>query len=165
MFKQEKGITLVALVITIIVLLILAGVSISLVAGDNGILTKSKTAATKTKYSQITEAVGLALSDCQGDYVSVFETAEGDASTLDEYFTEKKVVDSLKALGFTMVQEDGSAISSPATTGSVDGTVYRVYSGSDSKNYVSVKFKKGTIGFTAAFAPDLATAFPTESES
>ena len=64
-----------------------------------------------------------------------------------------------------MVQEDGSAISSPATTGSVDGTVYRVYSGSDSKNYVSVKFKKGTIGFTAAFAPDLATAFPTESES
>ena len=50
MFKQEKGITLVALVITIIVLLILAGVSISLVAGDNGILTKSKTAATKTNY-------------------------------------------------------------------------------------------------------------------
>lgn len=41
MFKQEKGVTLVALVITIIVLLILAGVSIAMLTGDNGLLTKS----------------------------------------------------------------------------------------------------------------------------
>lgn len=45
MFKGQKGITLVALVITIIVLLILAGVTISLTLGDNGIFTTAQTAA------------------------------------------------------------------------------------------------------------------------
>lgn len=41
MFKKENGITLVALVVTIVVLLILAGISISLVLGDNGLITKA----------------------------------------------------------------------------------------------------------------------------
>lgn len=41
MLKEQKGITLVALVITIIVLLILAGITISLVLGENGILNKA----------------------------------------------------------------------------------------------------------------------------
>ncbi len=45
MLKGQKGITLVALVVTIIVLIILAGVSISLVLGDNGIVTKAKEGA------------------------------------------------------------------------------------------------------------------------
>lgn len=44
MFKQERGITLVALVVTIVVLLILAGVSISMVLGQNGIVTKAQDA-------------------------------------------------------------------------------------------------------------------------
>ena len=41
---EEKGITLVALVVTIIVLLILAGITISMVVGNNGLISKSKTA-------------------------------------------------------------------------------------------------------------------------
>ena len=45
MLKQQKGITLVALVITIVVLIILAGVAISLTLGDNGIFTKAKSGA------------------------------------------------------------------------------------------------------------------------
>ena len=44
MLKGQKGITLVALVVTIIVLIILAGISISLILGDNGIITKAKEA-------------------------------------------------------------------------------------------------------------------------
>lgn len=44
MFKKQNGITLVALVVTIVVLLILAGVSLSLVLGQNGIVTKAKQA-------------------------------------------------------------------------------------------------------------------------
>ena len=43
--KNQKGITRIALVITIIVLLILAGVSIAMLTGDNGLLNKSKSAA------------------------------------------------------------------------------------------------------------------------
>ena len=42
MLKADKGITLVALIITIIVLLILAGVSISMVLGDNGLINKAQ---------------------------------------------------------------------------------------------------------------------------
>lgn len=52
MFKKEKGITLVALVITIIVLIILAGVTISLVVDDNGILQKSQDAKTNMANAQ-----------------------------------------------------------------------------------------------------------------
>ena len=48
MNRKIKGITLIALIITIIVLLILAGVSISLVLNQNGVIDKSKEA--KTKY-------------------------------------------------------------------------------------------------------------------
>ena len=47
--RKMKGITLIALVVTIVVLLILAGVSINLVIGDNGIITRAKEAASQTE--------------------------------------------------------------------------------------------------------------------
>ena len=55
--KNNKGITLVALVVTIVVLLILAGVSINLVLGNNGIITKAKEAAEKTVAAQEKEMI------------------------------------------------------------------------------------------------------------
>ena len=55
MFKGQKGITLVALVITIIVLLILAGVGISMLAGDGGILNYAENAAGEYKNASNTE--------------------------------------------------------------------------------------------------------------
>ena len=50
--KNEKGITLIALVITVIVLLILAGITIAALSGDNGILTRAKEAKEKTEQAQ-----------------------------------------------------------------------------------------------------------------
>ena len=47
--KEAKGITLVALVITIMILLILAGVALSLVIGENGLIAKSKEGVEKYK--------------------------------------------------------------------------------------------------------------------
>lgn len=47
--KEAKGITLVALVITVIILLILAEVALSLVIGENGLIAKSKTAVEEYK--------------------------------------------------------------------------------------------------------------------
>ena len=58
--KNVKGITLIALVITIIVLLILAGVSIAMLTGENGILTQAKNAKDKTEIASEKEAVSLA---------------------------------------------------------------------------------------------------------
>ena len=59
MLKNKKGITLIALVVTIVVLLILAGVTISLLLDENGIIAKSKDARTETRVSQIEDEVGM----------------------------------------------------------------------------------------------------------
>ena len=57
--SRNKGITLIALVITIIVLLILAGVAISMLSGENGILKKAAEAKTKTEEAQKEEDTSL----------------------------------------------------------------------------------------------------------
>ena len=49
MLKNEKGITLIALVVTIVVLLILAGVTTSLLLYENGIIAKSQDARTEER--------------------------------------------------------------------------------------------------------------------
>ena len=59
--KINKGITLIALVITIIVLLILAGVTIATLTGDNGILTKAQSAKTQNDKATAKEKVDLAI--------------------------------------------------------------------------------------------------------
>lgn len=59
----NKGITLIALVITIIVLLILAGVSIATLTGENGILNKATIATEKTKQEEGKEAILLAIDE------------------------------------------------------------------------------------------------------
>ena len=61
MMKKENGITLIALVITIIVLLILAGVSIAMLTGDNGILNKATDASRETLAAEAEEAIKLAV--------------------------------------------------------------------------------------------------------
>lgn len=53
--KKNEGITLVALVITIVNLLILAGISINLILGDNGLISRAKEAAIKVKEDKIAE--------------------------------------------------------------------------------------------------------------
>lgn len=59
MLKGQKGITLVALMITIIVLLILAGVTLSLTLGEKGIFTTAKKAGSNYTNAAKQEEVGL----------------------------------------------------------------------------------------------------------
>ena len=61
--KKNSGITLIALVVTIIVLLILAGISISMLTGQNGILNRAIDAKEKTQVANEKEAIGLATMD------------------------------------------------------------------------------------------------------
>ena len=65
--SKERGITLIALVVTIVVLLILAGVSLNLILGNNGIITKAKESRTETRMAQIDEQVKLAIGDAYTD--------------------------------------------------------------------------------------------------
>ena len=57
--KQAKGITLIALVITIIVLLILAGVTIATLTGENGIITRANESAISTELAGYKEELDL----------------------------------------------------------------------------------------------------------
>lgn len=66
--KNQKGITLVALVITIVVLLILAGVTISMVMGPNGVLTNSQIAKEKSAKGTANDALSTALSSISTNY-------------------------------------------------------------------------------------------------
>lgn len=63
MLRNNKGITLIALVITIIVLLILAGVSIAMLTGNNGILSQATNATSQTQVSAAEEAIKLAVAN------------------------------------------------------------------------------------------------------
>ena len=64
--KENKGITLIALVITIIVLLILAGVTIATLTGDNGILKKAGDAKTQTEQAKEDENLKIAIAGSYG---------------------------------------------------------------------------------------------------
>ena len=65
--EAQNGITLIALVITIIVLLILAGVSIAMLTGQNGILTQAQNAKTTTENKSAEEKVKLAVMGARAD--------------------------------------------------------------------------------------------------
>lgn len=70
--KQKKGITLIALVITIIVLLILAGVSIAMLTGQNGILTQAQNAKERTEQAEKDEKTDLdATEDLINQYAGI----------------------------------------------------------------------------------------------
>ena len=68
--KNQKGITLIALVITIIVLLILAGVSIAMLTGNNGILTQANTSKSETAKAEAIEKINLALNAMKSEIYS-----------------------------------------------------------------------------------------------
>ena len=64
-FKENKGITLIALVITIIILIILAGITIRLTLGNTGIVNKAQTASEKTIKEAAKEAMNLKITNVQ----------------------------------------------------------------------------------------------------
>ena len=73
--KNKKGITLIALVITIIVLLILAGVTIATLTGPNGIITRANEAKQKTEEAEIQELRDLAQMEAN-TYLEQYEHTE-----------------------------------------------------------------------------------------
>ncbi len=85
--KEEKGITLIALVVTIVVLLILAGTSIAMLAGDNGIIEQAKNAKTETTHKGVYEAIELKAAE----YTTEKQTGKY-TKTLIDYLTDKEII-------------------------------------------------------------------------
>ena len=82
--KQEEGITLIALVVTIVVLLILAGVSISLVLNNNGVISKAKDAKNSTEKGQAQDEVNLAINYLQIEDATSTLTREDRRKILED---------------------------------------------------------------------------------
>ena len=125
--KTEKGITLVALVVTIVVLLILAGVSINLVLGNNGIIAKAKDAETKSAEASqndlkgmnaLTEEMNNALGEKPkvdlskykiGDYVNYTYDPAGSyslSSTYSGYSSNQTIAQSTDTLKWRILNID-----------------------------------------------------------
>lgn len=79
--SKERGITLIALVITVVVLLILAGVSISTLTGSNGILTQAQNAKVATANESAEEKLKLAV-------MAAMSQSETGALEADKLITE-----------------------------------------------------------------------------
>lgn len=84
--KASNGITLIALVITIIVLLILAGISISMLSGDNGILQRATDAKVKTEKAQIIENAQTDILGQQAENKGTNITKKQLVEILNTYF-------------------------------------------------------------------------------
>ena len=89
--KQQKGITLIALVVTIIILLILAGVSIAMLTGNNGVLTQAKSAKEKTGEKGEQERVNLAASSAMTLGMGTITTENLNKAIQDEFGASKSV--------------------------------------------------------------------------
>ena len=85
--KKNNGITLIALVVTIVVLLILAGITIGTLTGENGIINKSKEAKSNTEYDQWSEKIDLAIIDAEGN------NRNADIDDVIEELKNKDIID------------------------------------------------------------------------
>ncbi len=127
--KNQKGITLIALVITIIVLLILAGVSIAMLTGDNGILSKAQTAADETLKAEVKERIQIVLNDVKTEIYA--QQAEKNSyrpleGTTGSYTLEATITKVLKDNGFesTSPTSGGYAHNLDASTGILTVSYY-----------------------------------------
>ena len=121
--RKERGITLIALVITIIVLLILAGVSIAMLTGDNGILTQAQRAKNETEKAADNEQLDLAK---QEDFIN--ETLNG--------VKVEQVTDSNPGV----LEENGTEY----TINSIEDLVFFAYDVTNGNTYEGKTVKLGT---------------------
>ena len=131
---NDKGITLIALVITIIVLLILAGVSIATLTGENGILTRASDADVETRAASVEERKNLWKTEKQADnYVG-----ENTAQTLEELLDDLEEEDLITGEERTKIKETGHVVIGSKDISFSDGltkTSYTITSSLDDVNF------------------------------
>ena len=89
MMKKEQGITLIALVVTIVVLLILAGTSIAMLTGENGIITRASEAKENTRGGEVKERVEIAA--IENETIDGTENKKNKQDMIDELYEDGKL--------------------------------------------------------------------------
>ena len=122
--NKSSGITLIALVVTIIVLLILAGISIQMLTGDNGILTRAADSKVKSERSQIIEEARIDILAEMTDNKEDKITEQQLKKVLNVYFNEQEVTD-------LEIPEDVSTLTDKLTSknGNYKIAVNEIYNG------------------------------------
>ena len=131
--KNQKGITLVALVITIIVLLILAGVSISLVVGNNGVLTRASSAVETNRRAEAEQDIKMAVASCYTEYMSdwasnssVDKASYFKADKINGYLSDQQGVVSLSGTTYTYNYGTGATGGTSTETAGRNGITFTV---------------------------------------
>ncbi|MFR8104581.1 MAG: type II secretion system protein [Clostridia bacterium] len=104
---KEQAITLIALVVTIIVLLILAGVSLFFLTGENGIITKAKLATQKNEIAQIKEQIMLEITQLNLEKKTDNPTSSVSLDEILEDLVEKKIVSTADNTNHTVATDKG----------------------------------------------------------
>ena len=143
--RNQKGITLIALVITIIVLLILAGVSIAMLTGENGILTNASESQQKTDYENACEQIDIALQAIKTEALAkMVDNNSYDPKDDITHLTSTDIIGSA-------IKETGSGyLVTPTTPTSSDGVITISYSNTATKVEVNGKIDldEGSTGGT-----------------
>lgn len=148
--KNQKGITLVALVVTIVVLLILAGTSIAMLSGDNGIITNAQKATASNTEGQVVENIKNAYNTVK---TMVIVGASTDPSyDAQAQATEEEIASTIatEILGVTKTlsknaptaNENGYKITYTPTEGDVSGKIVVEFSDSTFVNGVTFAGKE-----------------------
>lgn len=105
--KKENGLTLTALVITIIVLMILAGISLHFLIGENGVLEKATTVEAEYSKSEILEELNLIITE---KYLDAYNkaTKDGKSGNIEQYYNIEKVIQFLKGYSGSETGDDYS---------------------------------------------------------
>lgn len=117
--RKQKGITLIALIITIIVLLILAGVTISMLTGENGILNRSTKSATETYHSTVKEQIILGA-----DQYFVDKNRGDYTDTVIKYLLDNQYTSNKGEYYRVEVEKIASTIKTGKGMAKTDGDIY-----------------------------------------
>lgn len=120
---DNRGVTLVALVITIIALLVLAGISISFVIGDNGILTRATTVELEYSKTEVEEQIEMIVND---KLMESYSAAQNDSSDLSSHYKESILIPEFIESGYITPDTD-SAIVTDVLSEMVETPLYSIY--------------------------------------
>lgn len=141
--KKKNGITLIALVITIIVLLILAGVSITMISGENGILKKASNSKVETRGASVQEIRDLWKSEKEADEV----IGTSDSRTLDQVLEELESQKLITSEERVMIEKHGHVVIGTRDISFLDGienSKYTIVSSNDEIEFKNT-IKEGNI--------------------
>ena len=125
MLNNKKGITLIALVVTVVVLIILAGVSINAVLGDNGIIKKANQAASVTKEAEVKEAINRTILEfyLTNDYETLedFLKAKAEDGSIDSVTKNADGTLTVKKGNYSVTVENKTNSSGGSSSGGSTG--------------------------------------------